>query len=201
MYGIVLACVLVLVVVLSLGCLQKESEEIVPPMPTIEYEVSDHYHGILLDLGSDPSDHIFTLKNQSVKIIYDNREGEIHFLTLTVNNRTEEITASPSNCVEIGASEIRNKEGFVETVKGICVFKHQLNNVIFVIYPVSTTKDKDGDGLIGEDPRNEIDDDKDGRVDEDPYPFYWDYTNWDTNSLQVDSFIPKKLEPGYGGPD
>ena len=199
MYRVVFACVLV-IVVLSLGCLQKEPEEAVPPTPTIEYEVADHYHGIMLDLGSD---HIFTLKNQSVKIIYDNREGENHFLTLAVDNNTEEITASPFNCVEIGASEIRNKEGFVETVKGICVFKHQMGNVIFVIYPVSTTDDKDGDGRVGEDPINEKDDDDDddGMVDEDPYSFYWDYTNWDTTELQVNTFIPKMLEPGHGAPE
>ena len=37
-YGVVLACVIVVVVVLSLGCLQKESEEVVPPTPTIDKE-------------------------------------------------------------------------------------------------------------------------------------------------------------------
>jgi hypothetical protein len=38
MYEVVLSCVLVMVVVLSLGCLQKESEEVVPPTPTIDKE-------------------------------------------------------------------------------------------------------------------------------------------------------------------
>ena len=36
MYGVVLVFVIVMVVVLSLGCLQKESEEVIPPMPTPE---------------------------------------------------------------------------------------------------------------------------------------------------------------------
>jgi hypothetical protein len=37
-YEIVLVCVIVMIVVLSLGCLQKESEEVVPPTPTIDKE-------------------------------------------------------------------------------------------------------------------------------------------------------------------
>ena len=37
-YGIVLACVLVVIVVLSLGCLQKESDETVPPTPVTDKE-------------------------------------------------------------------------------------------------------------------------------------------------------------------
>ena len=38
MYGVVLVCAIVMVVVLSLGCLQKEPEEVVPPTPTIDKE-------------------------------------------------------------------------------------------------------------------------------------------------------------------
>jgi hypothetical protein len=38
MYGVVLVFGIVMVVVLSLGCLQKESEEVVPPTPTIDKE-------------------------------------------------------------------------------------------------------------------------------------------------------------------
>ena len=51
MYGLVLACV-IMVVVLSLGCLQKESEEAVPPTPAVDKEemiIIPEEFGIYLD--------------------------------------------------------------------------------------------------------------------------------------------------------
>ncbi|NOZ82836.1 MAG: hypothetical protein GXN98_03330, partial [Euryarchaeota archaeon] len=111
---------------------------------------------------------------------------------------SKNVTVSPVDTIEIGTSQIRNKDGMIKKLDGIRVYRTQIDNVVFVIRPVSKIKDKDGDGSAGEDPKNERDDDGDGKVDEDPYYFYWDYTNWSSNTLEIDVFVVGELRDGQG---
>ena len=167
-----------------------------PPEPKIEYESIDNYYGIQLTPNSESE---FVLKGHNIKVKYEGREGQKHFLILTVDNISKNVIASPAESIEIGASKIQNKDGMAKEVEGIHVYRIQIEEVVFVIRPVSKIKDKDGDGLVGEDPKNEKDDDGDGKIDEDPYSFYWDFTNWNTDTLKIDIYIVKKLEEGHGG--
>lgn len=165
----------------------------VPPTPVFEYD--SNCQQVQLDLG-DQSE--FTLLGHDIGIIYDtaDRNGD-HFLTLIVDDDLTPVVAGLSNCEELGSAQIHNKDGIIN-IEGICVSVIEIGDVVFQIKPIAKTNDRDGDGDIGEDPRDEVDNDGDGRMDEDPYVFYWDYSNWNVTRLDIAVFVVQQLEPGQG---